>query len=88
MMTATVPKINAALIQTIAATKGEVIGAIQYTHPSDSHLFTVLVEESDGFCVWTYNSETGGFTNGHYFRHSPSAIFNAVAVFCARAASH
>ena len=39
----------------------------QFKHEDDSHLFIVLAEWKGEFIVWTYNSESKGFSHGHYY---------------------
>ncbi len=44
-------------------------------HAHDHYLSIVLVKRDDGdYVVWTYNSESGGFSNGFYSSEPFSAI--------------
>jgi hypothetical protein len=49
--------------------KGTPLAVAQYMHPGDSFLFTVLIYAGTNFefVVWTFNAQTGGFSNGSYF---------------------
>jgi hypothetical protein len=47
---------------------GEVKAAMQLPHPGDAHLWDVLVKMSDTkWVIWTYNDQTAGYGQGHYF---------------------
>lgn len=60
--------VSPALIQELVTDEERVLAMAQFPHAADNFLFTVLIHlNSGGYVVWTYNSETGGFSNGSYF---------------------
>jgi hypothetical protein len=47
---------------------GTVLGAMQFPHPGDTHLWVVLVQlGEEEYCVWTCNTQTMGYSSGDYF---------------------
>jgi hypothetical protein len=53
------------------------------SHPSDQYLFVMLCEREvdkvkepyvDPYVTWTYNAQSRGYGNGHYFQKSDAAL--------------
>jgi len=47
--------------------KGIPLAVVQFPHPGDSFLFTVLIYRDPEYIIWTFNAQTGGFAHGDYF---------------------
>ena len=69
-------------------TKGPVLACVQFPHPGDKHLFSVLVQ-LDEYVVWDFNAEAEGFYNGHYFGcigFDPTTACGSMTYKCKQAA--
>lgn len=62
---------------------GDIIGFMKFPHPGDHFLYQVLVEvpESGEYVVWMYNSQSRGYSHGHYFTEPGQAEKNRDAAF-------
>jgi hypothetical protein len=61
----------------------ELLAQRRFSHPGDWYLIMVLIAQGEGagrqYVTWYFNTDSGGFNEGHYFdvRSDPDAEINA-----------
>lgn len=64
-------------VRRVAGEEAEVVGAVQYPHPADRHLWMVLVKREDEhtpYVLWSFNAQDGGLFWGHYHSNRKDAL--------------